>query len=121
MGKKAPSQDCPKCEAPTRRIWVKNRMLQQECRECGWEGKPFVPPRQAVRSTRSVGTGNGWCYETFDQYGHTTCFSEAFGTKAQATREARKDVKSTSAIPGYGRCTAIVWPPSAVLRGTRIR
>ena len=116
--------NCPKCGGDARNMWVTGQRLQRQCRdrvECGWEAKPKNPERQLVRTKRLTDTGDGWCFEAFDQYGHTFCYSESFASKAAATAAAKRDIARWSTVDGYRKCTAVVWPPHAVITGTRIR
>jgi len=112
---------CPECGEPTRLIWTMRRQLQHTCSDCGWKGKPFTPQKQRIESKRPVETGDGWCYQIFDQRGYTVVYSQSFSSRANATSAARVDIKRWTDATGYGKCTAIIWPPRATLRGTRLR
>lgn len=88
---------------------------------CEWKGRPFIPEKKPILSVKTVHTDQGgWEYEGFDQYGHTFCVSEGFNSKAACIEAARKEVRRMSQIPDYGKCVAIVWPPTTTVRGTRI-
>lgn len=120
---------CPSCGAGRLRTkWVDGRMLQQLCSDdnfsdCEWKGEPFIPEKRPIRATRSVSVGQhgGWEYEGFDQFGHIFAMSQTFSSKAACVKAARNEIKQWSGVPGYGKCTAIVWPPATLARGTRVK
>jgi len=114
---------CPSCgEDGLRTVWAKGRTLQQECREydCGWKGEPFIPEKKPIRTVKSVQIEGYWYYEMFDQYGQIATVSEGFDSRTEATMKAKKDIERTSKAPGYGQCTAVVWPPTTKATGTKV-
>ena len=127
MKKPVQPEFCPKCgdddPVPLRTCLTDNRMLRKECRECDWHGEPYVPEKKPVKTTKeqSYFQGGSWVYETFDQYGQTCTYSQGFGSEAACTKAAKKDLANINGRPGYGKCQAIVWPPTIKAVGKRVR
>ena len=115
------AKTCPECgEDSFGMVLAKLRMKQQVCRGCDWKGEPFVPERKPIRTVKSVPVEGYWYYEMFDQYGSIATCSEGFDSQAEATREAKKDIERTSKAHGYGKCTAVIWPPTTKVTGTKV-
>ena len=134
MGKTAVEKltECPKCGGESlRTVWCNGRKLKQECTSgfaghygdyCGWEGEPFTPKKQPILTTRTIDTdGGGWTYEAYDQFGHVYCSSQSYSRRGECEAAALKDIENTEKrLPAYGKCTAIIWPPTVKLHGIRI-
>jgi len=127
-----PRTCCPECGSALRTCWVKERMLRKECSQdphydesgyCGWVGKPYTPPKKPIPTTKIAYTVSScWEYEGFDQFGHTFCVSEGFSSKAACTRAAKKEIdRMNSTKSRYGKCVAVVWPPTAKVRGSLVK
>lgn len=119
-------KQCPICKGDElRTFWTANRMLQQTCNDsndidCGWQGEPFVPKKKPIKTTKTVYTDAAcWVYEIFDQYGYTCAYSQDFGSKKACMAAAKKEIKRQNEC--YGKCTAIIWAPSAILRGIKVK
>lgn len=115
---------CPKCGEHTTECWQRKRMLARVCKGesgCGWQGKPYFPPKKPVRTVKTIGTGHSWEFEGFDRYGHTYMMSRGYGSKEECENAAREDVARQNRDPDMAPCSAIVWPPTTTVRGTLIR
>lgn len=89
---------------------------------CGWEGVPYTPAKKRIKTTKKAWTeAAAWCYELFDQYGHVVSFSVSFASEKAATSAAKRDVEHWSANAVYGKCTAVVWPPSVEIHGKVVK
>jgi hypothetical protein len=97
-------------------------MQQQVCGDefCGWKGEPFIPDKKPIRTVKSIPVQGCWYYEMFDQYGQTCTVSRGYDSEGEATTVAKDDIMRSSKLPGYGKCTAVVWPPTTKVQGKRV-
>lgn len=116
---------CPKC--CSKRLgdrWTNSRKLQQWCGggnewddECDWKGEPRIPEQQKVSAERTIGLGP-WCYHLFDKYGHIMTYSQGFGSQKETEEALFKELEKGKKNEEHGPYSGVVWPPSAVVRGT---
>lgn len=117
-------ENCPNgCEEYSlSTCWAMERKLVQKCPECHWTGVPYTPPKRRISASKRVFTNDAaWVYEGFDQFGHTFVHSRSYSSRKACEEAAREEVNKASLDPHYGRCSAVVWPPSTTLRGKVIR
>jgi len=118
---------CPQCGHSLSTLWCKDRKLKKRCGDypdCEWEGKPYTPPKKPIRTVKTISTDQGgWEYEGFDQYGHTFVCSQGFGSKEACVRAAKEELRkmnSSSLNSSYGKCVAVIWPPTTQIRGIKV-
>lgn len=114
---------CPRdCGGEIRECITVGRKLVCSCDGCGWHGKPYVPPKRKIATTKVAYVGN-WGYELFDHRGGIIALSRGFDSEAETVEEAKRDLAKLSKLPisaGYGICTAIIWPQTVRVRAKRI-
>jgi hypothetical protein len=118
---------CPQCgdedSRELRTCLTYDRKLRKECPECGWHGEPYTPEKKPVTTMRTQGyfQGGYWVFETFDQYGQPCTHSQGYGSEATCTKAAKENLANINGRPGYGKCQAIVWPPTVKVVGKKVR
>lgn len=118
---------CPRCgnENLRTRWGGGTRNLVKACPDddCDWTSKPYTPPKRPIRTTKTISVDKfgGFVYEMFDQYGHLATSSQTFDTAKACAKEAQNDVNRTSKAPGYGPCTALIWPAKVQVTATVIK
>lgn len=112
--------ECPICKSDDiSNIWVKNRMLQCRCRDCGWRGNPRVPEIIPIEFTREICVNQfyGWEYELFDKYGHVLIYSKTYDKKENLLKELNAEMDRYNSNVDVAPVTAIIWPPSVTVLG----
>jgi hypothetical protein len=111
---------CPRCGSDDLYDrWVSGRKLQRGCNDCPWKKPPRVPEIQPIKNTRFVWANqfSGFCYETYDKYGHTMSHSRSYDTKEKAREELIKELNRWNKNPDYAPCTGILWPDRVEVHG----
>lgn len=115
-------QKCEECGSDDLSIrWAKSRMLYVFCRECHHHGDPYVPEVEPIETSQRYWSHNGgWMYYMYDQYGHTATISQNFSTQADAHKAAMEQLERYKDAEGYGKCTAVIWPPFVMVEAQEV-
>lgn len=112
---------CPECDSEDiGDRWAKERRLQYYCRECNWCESSRTPEQQPIEIIKTIPAQGYWYYEAYDQYGHTYCYSAGYNDEEECYAEALEDIKKQSKDPDYGKCVAVIWPPTTTITGKKV-
>jgi hypothetical protein len=126
MAKKKEITECPRCGGTDLHDeWVSGRKLQLRCgdSDCRWKEKPRVPETLPILSTKTVRANqfSGFCFESYDKYGHILCHSRSYDTREEAVEELIKHLSKWNKNPDYAPCTGILWPDRVEVVGEVIK
>jgi len=113
-------EECPKClSKDLGDFWVKGRMLQTNCRVCGWWDEPRTPEIKPISKTKKVYVNRffGFEYELFDKYGHLLVHSATYHTQSEAKKELEKDIELHNKDIHVNPVTGILWPSFTEVKG----
>lgn len=125
------TEKCPKCGSRTSTRFcsgggprdVLDYCLDQEGEGCSWMTRPYTPDKKPVRTAKRYHSHHGgWRYEAFDGLGQIMVSSQSFVSREACEREAREEIqRATDGGYAAGTAVAVIWPPSADVRGKLIR
>lgn len=116
--------ECPKCGSDDLyNRWVAGRKLQRGCHDCSWKEKPRTPDIRVIRNTKTIMVNQfpGFCFETYDRYGHILGHSKSYSTEAKAKEELIKELTTCNKNPDYAPCAGVLWPDKVEVVGEFIR
>lgn len=117
---------CPKCGSKLGDRWASGRTLTQYCidtewEDCNWVGKPRTPESKRITAFRDLRISDfyGWCYITYDKFGHVACHSRSYGTEKEAQTEMEGDMTRSNATDPCRPYTGVLFfiPSTVKLKG----